>query len=195
MLYLASQSPRRRELLAQLGLSFEVMHVDVDESVRLGEGPEEYVRRVAVAKAEAGLAAHPGQLVLGSDTAVVVDEHILGKPRDAVHAVAMLTELSGRSHRVLTGVALAGGERIRYRLSDSRVSFRAISEAEAWAYWRTGEPADKAGGYAIQGLGAAFVADLAGSYSGVMGLPLFETAQLLAEVGIKVFETDQTTDE
>ncbi|MFM1891081.1 MAG: hypothetical protein RLZ44_158 [Pseudomonadota bacterium] len=181
MLYLASQSPRRRELLEQIGVSHAVVAVEVDETPRPDEAPEDYVRRLALGKARAGLARQRGNLVLGADTAVVLDGHILGKPRGQDHARDMLLALGGREHRVLSGVAVVGDSFEGYRLSDSRVSFRAITAAEAAAYWDSGEPADKAGGYAIQGRGAVFVSHLSGSYSGVMGLPLFETAQLLAE--------------
>ena len=181
MLYLASQSPRRRELLAQIGVEHQVVRVDVDETPRPNEPAQDYVRRLAFAKARTGLALRPDGLVLGADTAVVLDGRILGKPDGAAHAMDMLLALAGREHRVLSGVALVARGHEAFRLSDSRVSFRQISAAEAAAYWASGEPADKAGGYAIQGRGAVFVAHLAGSYSGVMGLPLYETAQLLAE--------------
>lgn len=183
MIYLASQSPRRAELLHQIGIAFDVLHVDVDESVHPGESPEAYVRRVSQDKARAGLALHPGNLVLGSDTAVILDQTILGKPSDKTHATEMLLNLSGREHRVLTGVALTGSEE-QYRLSESRVRFRTIQPAEAEAYWNTGEPADKAGGYAIQGIGALFIESLEGSFSGVMGLPIYETGQMLEQAGI-----------
>ncbi|MFZ1536660.1 MAG: Maf family protein [Chromatiaceae bacterium] len=183
--YLASQSPRRRELLGQIGVSHTVIAVDLDEAPRPGEVPEDYVRRVALDKARVGRAATPGSRVpvLAADTLVTLDGRILGKPRDAEEAAAMLGLLSGRTHRVLSAVALIGAEE-RLALSESQVSFRAIPDWEARAYWATGEPADKAGGYAIQGLGALFVRELRGSYSGVMGLPLHETALLLAEEGI-----------
>ncbi len=183
--YLASQSPRRRELLGQIGVSHAVIAVDLDEAPRPGEVPEDYARRVALDKARAGRAATPDSRVpvLAADTLVTLDGRILGKPRDAEEAAAMLGLLSGRTHRVLSAVALIGAEE-RLALSESQVSFRAIPDWEARAYWATGEPADKAGGYAIQGLGALFVRELRGSYSGVMGLPLHETALLLAEEGI-----------
>jgi len=187
-IYLASRSPRRLELLAQIGIFPEVLSSDVDETPLPDETPEAYVQRLAVAKArsayEVPAAADRGP-VLGADTAVVVDDVILGKPRDRAHALAMLRMLAGRSHRVLTGVALVDSG-VHYRLSESRVGFRSIGEMEAQAYWESGEPADKDGGYGIQGLGAMFVSSLEGSYSGVMGLPLFETAELLREVGIDI---------
>ena len=144
---------------------------------------------VARAKAQAVARSRPGLPVLGADTAVVLGERIMGKPAGREEAIGMLGELAGREHRVLTGVALVSGGTEHYRLSESRVRFRAISAAEAEAYWASGEPADKAGGYAIQGLGAVFVSHLSGSYSGVMGLPLFETAVLLAEIGLTVMAT------
>jgi septum formation protein len=192
-LYLASASPRRRELLAQIGVQCRVLPVDLDESPTLGEAAEVYVRRLALEKARAALSMlEPagGALVLAADTAVVVGTLVLGKPRDAADAAAMLRKLAGREHRVLSGVALVGpGLGERSALSESRVRLRPIEEAEMAAYWATGEPGDKAGGYAIQGLGAVFVEDLTGSYSGVMGLPLFETAALLAAAGLAPLRT------
>lgn len=182
-IHLASQSPRRRELLAQIGIRHDVVAVAVDENTRPGEAPAEYVLRLALAKARAGRALRSDRPVLGADTAVVTDDEVLGKPRDRSDGIAMLARLSGREHRVLTAVALVG-EREETRLSVSHVRFRAVEAAEAAAYWATGEPADKAGGYAVQGLGAIFVESIAGSYSGVMGLPLFETGELLRRAGI-----------
>lgn len=191
-IYLASNSPRRRELLEQIGISYRVLPVDLDESARPGEPAEELAARLALDKARAGragLASGDARPVLGADTLVVCDGRSLGKPRNREDALTMLTALSGRSHEVLSAVALVDGSEERVALSRSRVSFRVIAPAEAAAYWASGEPADKAGGYAIQGLGAVFVADLAGSYSGVMGLPLFETARLLKEFGIETLES------
>lgn len=190
-IYLASNSPRRRELLDQIGITYRVLRVEVDEAARPGEEAAVLVERLALAKARAGRAGLPpgdGRPVLGADTVVVADGRILGKPRDRAAGLAMLAALSERRHEVLTAVALADPRGERVLLSRSQVRFRAIDPAEAAAYWDSGEPADKAGGYAIQGLGAVFVADLAGSYSGVMGLPLFETAQLLNEFSIEVLE-------
>ncbi|AGA91323.1 MAF protein [Thioflavicoccus mobilis 8321] len=184
---LASGSPRRRELLAQIGVRHSVQPVDVDETPVPGEAAADFVVRLAIDKARAarGCQAPTGGLpVLAADTAVVVDGMILGKPRDRDDGLAMLGRLSGRSHQVLTGVALIADGLERTALSTSRVRFRRLSAAEAATYWATGEPADKAGCYAIQGLGALFIAELAGSYSGVMGLPLFETAELLDAAGI-----------
>jgi septum formation protein len=192
-LYLASNSPRRRALLDQIGVPYAVIALELDEAPLPGERAEDYVVRVALDKARAGLGlilgewdsvgAPPPLPILAADTAVAVDGRILGKPGDADEATAMLRLLSGRSHQVMSGVALIGAQE-RTALSVSEVRFRAITPSEGRAYWDTGEPGDKAGGYAIQGLGALFAAGLSGSYSGVMGLPLYETAQLLAAEGI-----------
>lgn len=185
-IYLASASPRRAELLAQIGVRFSTLVPDLDETPLDGEAPEDYVVRVAREKAEfAGEHLVPGGgAVLAADTAVVLGPDILGKPRDRDEALAMLGKLSGREHRVLTAVALCVQGATRVALSESKVEFRSLSLAEAQAYWNTGEPADKAGAYGIQGMGAVFVKHLHGSYSGVMGLPLFETAKLLGEAGL-----------
>lgn len=190
-IYLASNSPRRRELLAQIGVRFRVLALSLDERLLPGEGVEGYVRRVALDKARAGRELVSGRSgleslpVLAADTVVVVGDRVLGKPCNEDDALAMLRLLSGRSHRVLSAVALVDTEET-IALSESEVRFRGISDAEARAYWATGEPADKAGGYAIQGLGALFVEHLRGSYSGVMGLPLFETAALLETAGVRL---------
>lgn len=186
-IYLASNSPRRRELLDQIGVRYGWLDASVDEALTPGESPEVFVLRLALAKARRGLQARdnrPPLPVLGADTVVVLDDIVLGKPATHEQGVAMLAQLSGRTHRVLTAVALADGEREATRLSVSHVSFRPVEPAEAERYWETGEPWDKAGGYAIQGRGAALIERLEGSYSGVMGLPLFETAQLLDEFGV-----------
>jgi septum formation protein len=167
---------------------FEQLHVEVDERPLADEPAGSYVRRLALAKACAGRAlrvARDIRPVLGADTAVVIDRRILGKPHDRAQGVRMLQDLSGRSHGVFSAVALAGAHETAC-LSLSRVTFRTLSAAECEAYWDTGEPLDKAGGYAIQGRAAQFVERLEGSYSGVMGLPLFETAQLLKEFAIKI---------
>lgn len=180
--YLASGSPRRRELLKQIAVPFQVLEVSVDEAVLPGESPEAYVLRLARLKAAAGWAIRPAARaapVLAADTTVVLDGRILGKPGDARDGERMLLELSGRTHQVLTAIALAGAAGVQSCLSRSEVSMRPISTAEARDYWQTGEPRDKAGGYAIQGRAAIFIAELRGSYSGVMGLPLYETAELL----------------
>jgi septum formation protein len=186
-IYLASSSPRRRELLDQIGVHYGWVESGVEETLAPGESPEVFVLRLALEKARAGLARLEGRPllpVLGADTIVVRDDRVLGKPRTHAEGLEMLEELSGRSHRVLTAVAMVDGEREASRLSVSHVGFRATSAAEREAYWATGEPRDKAGGYAIQGRAAVFIDQLEGSYSGVMGLPLFETAQLLEEFGI-----------
>lgn len=189
-LYLASKSPRRRELLQQIGVRFAVVSAPADETCRAAEAPEDYVRRVALDKAGTAIEmrlADPSRPVLAADTAVVLEDRIMGKPATRHEALEMLRLLSGRTHRVLSGVALIAANGVESTaLSESLVRFRIISRQDAVAYWDTGEPADKAGGYGIQGLGALFVADLQGSYSGVMGLPLFETARLLEHAGIAV---------
>ncbi|RKZ35456.1 MAG: septum formation inhibitor Maf [Gammaproteobacteria bacterium] len=189
-LLLASRSPRRQALLTQIGVRFHCCPVDIDEQRELAESPLEYVRRMAAAKAEAVLEAGTpnGLPILGADTAVVLEDDVLGKPRDATHAQALLMRLSGRSHQVLSAVAVAvGGPHIQVRVSVSEVWFRPVTESECVAYCATGEPLDKAGGYAIQGQAAIFVERLVGSYSGVMGLPLFETAELLSAADVAVF--------
>ena len=187
-IYLASRSPRRRELLGQIGVRFEVMELDVDEAVLEGEAPRAYVERVARAKAEAGwrrveqdnLSRAP---VLGADTTVAVDGRILGKPADQREAAAMLGALSGRLHEVLTALVVRFGARADSALSISEVRFKPLSSEEIAAYVASGEWRDKAGGYGIQGRAARFVAGLRGSFSGVVGLPLYETAQLLERIG------------
>ena len=187
--YLASLSPRRWELLSQLGIAYEPLSIAVDETLSTGETPKHYVARLAIAKARAGQASlqgRPPRPVLGADTTVVVERMILGKPRDREAGLAMLAALSGREHRVLSAVALVAGPREALRINESRVRFRELTPLECQAYWDTGEPADKAGAYAIQGRAAAFIVELNGSYSGVMGLPLFETAELLRDFAIHV---------
>ncbi len=187
MLHLASQSPRRRELLTQLGVAFRVVDVDVPELRAAQESPREYVSRVARDKARAGLAALAGAMdavVLGADTEVVLDDEVFGKPRDAADAAAMLRRLSGRTHAVISSVWLVDAHAERNACSVSRVRFAPLDEAAIAAYVATGESFGKAGAYAIQGRGAALVEHLEGSYSGVMGLPLFETARLLREAGV-----------
>lgn len=186
-LYLASASPRRRELLLQVGITHAVLPQDIDESLLPGEAPEVYVRRVAREKARVALRdpARRDELpVLAADTSVVCDGNILGKPASLAYALGMLSLLSGREHQVLTAVALAQGDLVHESLSVSHVRFRSIDRQEMVAYWNSGEPRDKAGAYAVQGLGAMFISHITGSYSGVMGLPLFETVQLLAKFGI-----------
>jgi len=182
-LYLASTSPRRREILQTLGIDFDVIPVETDESPQQGEGPSALVLRLAIAKAEG---APVSGFVLAADTVVVLDDRILGKPGDANDAIDMLLALSGRTHTVLTGVALKTPDRTLTALSSTEVQFREIGRDEALAYWQSGEPCDKAGAYGIQGLGGAFVSAIHGSYSGVMGLPVFETIMLLKAVGIEI---------
>ena len=185
LLTLASVSPRRRELLAQIGIAHVVSAADIDETPRPGEAPADYVVRMACAKARAVRERSTELPVLAADTIVVIDGLILGKPRDRADGMAMLARLSGRSHQVLTAVALATAGGIAFRVSTSEVRLRAVTPAECTAYWESGEPRDKAGGYAIQGRGALFIEHLSGSFSGVMGLPLYETGQLLAAAGVR----------
>lgn len=198
-IYLASRSPRRRELLRQIGVTFEIVPLreaprypaDVDETPRAGEPPDVYVLRVAREKAQAAvsitgvrrLASRP---VLAADTTVVRDDAILGKPANAAGAVRMLESLAGRAHRVLTAVAVTAGDEIVTRVSESQVWFRALTSEEIRRYVATGESTDKAGAYAVQGRAAAFITRIEGSYSGIMGLPLAETAELLRSHGICV---------
>ena len=189
MLYLASQSPRRRELLVQLIATFSVLDVDVPEQRRNAETPHAYVERVARDKARAGLAMlaagdRDAAVVLGSDTEVVLDGEVFGKPRDADNSVQMLRRLSGRTHEVISAVWLVSRDRELGNVCVSQVRFTTLDAATIAAYVATGEPFGKAGGYAIQGRGAALIEHLQGSYSGVMGLPLFETARLLREFGV-----------
>lgn len=188
MIFLASQSPRRRELLTQLGVRFEPIDVSVYEQRQAHEAPVDYVNRVSREKAGAGLVALAGvanAVVLGADTDVVLDGQVFGKPQDANEAKAMLTALSGRTHEVITAVWLVSASREEHRISCTRVTFSALSESDIAAYIASGEPFGRAGSYTIQGLGAAFIQHIEGSYTGVMGLPLFETAQLLRNFGIE----------
>jgi septum formation protein len=188
LLYLASQSPRRQQLLEQLGVRFDLIDVDVPEVRAPGESPADYVSRVAREKAGAGLlklAGVPGAVVLGADTEVVLGEEVFGKPADAVHAAQMLRRLEGRAHRVITVVWCMSAGREERAVNESTVEFGALSEEALAAYIASGEPMGRAGGYAIQGRAAAFVARISGSYSSVMGLPLFETADLLRRFGIE----------
>lgn len=185
-LFLASQSPRRRELLRQIGFDFDVLDVDVPERREPGETPADYVSRVAREKAGAGLlqvAAVPGAIVIGADTEVVLDDDVFGKPADAADALAMLRRLSGRAHEVLSAVWCISASREEHALSISTVEFAALSDADIMAYVGTGEAFGKAGAYAIQGRAAAFISRLDGSHSAVMGLPLHETALLLRRLG------------
>ncbi len=190
MLYLASKSPRRRELLAQVGIAFEVVDVDVPEVREPGEAPRAYVERVARAKSRTGLRAVAARdheaVILGADTEVALDGRVFGKPRDGGEAMAMLRALSGRTHRVISVVCCVSGAVENFLVCESRVTFAELDSRAIERYVATGEPFGKAGAYAIQGRAAAFVSHLSGSYSGVMGLPLFETTQLLRGVGIAV---------
>jgi septum formation protein len=190
LLILASASPRRRALLEQIGVPHLTVVPEVDETVLPGEAAADYVVRIACAKARSIAARQARQAdlpVLAADTTVVIGERICGKPTDAEQAVALLLELSGHTHRVLTAVALAAAGAVTHRLSASEVRFRTLTPAECHAYWLTGEPRDKAGGYAVQGRGALFIEHLSGSYSGVMGLPLCETGELLAAAGVTLW--------
>jgi septum formation protein len=170
--------------LRQIGVPHTLATADIDETPRSGESPRDYVQRMAQEKAQAVWKQQHALPVLAADTTVVLDGIVHGKPCDREEAVAMLARLSGRTHEVLTAVALAHEPGVLLKLSTSAVQFRAITAEEAAAYWHSGEPRDKAGGYAIQGLGAVFIQSIAGSYSGVMGLPLYETAELLRSVGL-----------
>ena len=189
-LFLASGSPRRRELLTQIGVPFKVLSAEIDETPLSDEPASAYVERLARGKAEAGRATLGDEqgCVLGADTAVVLDGRILGKPVDEADALTMLTALSGREHEVLTAIALLGPQGCETCVVSSRVRFRRISPAELKAYWASGEPRDKAGSYAVQGLAAIFVESLQGSYSAVDGLPLCETAELLGHFGIPCWQ-------
>ena len=187
MLYLASQSPRRRQLLGQLGLEFRLLDVDVEEVRGPGEAAEDYVRRVAREKAGAGLlqvVAVPGAVVLGADTEVILDDEVFGKPADAAVAAAMLRRLSGRMHEVVTAVSVVSAGRELQAVSRSEVTVAPLGEDDIARYLATGEWRGKAGAYAIQGRFEAHIAHLSGSYSGVMGLPLHETVGLLRQFGL-----------
>jgi septum formation protein len=188
-LLLASQSPRRKDLLNQLGYHFETEVADIDETVLPAETPKDYVLRLAVEKASAIFERLPKAkqaetLVLGADTCVVSDNHILGKPDNEQHCLTMLQQLSGKTHQVLTSIAVIGDNIEVKDVIKTQVSFKPLTIQEISRYWQTGEPCDKAGSYAIQGIGGQFVTNINGSYSAVVGLPLYETAQMLAGIGI-----------
>ena len=185
VLCLASMSPRRRELLAQIGVPHTAVAAHVDEDLLPAEQPTDYVARLARLKATTVRQRGEALPVLAADTTVVLEGAVYGKPAGRADGLAMLTALAGRTHQVLTAVALATERSVALRVNSSSVRFRNIARAEMEAYWETGEPRDKAGGYAIQGYGAVFVTALSGSYSGVMGLPLLETAELLRDAGIR----------
>ncbi|CAG7857336.1 dTTP/UTP pyrophosphatase [biofilm metagenome] len=183
-LILASASPRRQELLAQINIKASVHPVDLDETPLPNEKPKAYVQRIAIEKSAVCAAILGTDLpVLAADTAVINEGRIFGKPKDEQDGIAMLTALSGRTHEVYTAISLRGKQHWQ-AVSISEVTFRSLSQAEIMAYWQSGEPVDKAGGYAIQGLGSIFVKSINGSFSGVVGLPLYETAELLAKEGI-----------
>ena len=188
MLYRASKSPRRAELLARLGVDFGVLDLDLPEQRQPGEPAEEYVRRVAREKAGAGLLTVmtvANAIVLGADTEVILDDEVFGKPRDVADAAAMLRRLSGRTHHAVTAVSLVSAGREAQAVSVSDVSFAELGEEEIAAYLATGQAEGKAGAYGIQGAAERFVRHLSGSYSGVMGLPLHETSQLLKSFGVQ----------
>ena len=192
-LYLASQSPRRRELLQQIGVWHQVVSANVVEVPRTQESPSDYVQRLARAKAQAGLAsikrlALAAKPVLGADTIVVIDNEILEKPQSPEHAAQMLRKLAGTTHQVMTAVAMAADDKCEIKLSVTDVVFRPLSQPEIKAYWESGEPRDKAGGYAIQGLGAVFVQQIRGSYTGVVGLPIEQTVLLLDEFSVPYWQ-------
>lgn len=184
-LILASASPRRRDILAALGLQFEAVPADIDETRQPGETPAAMVARLARDKA-AAVECLPGRIVIGADTAVVLGDAILDKPRGEDDAIETLLKLSGRQHRVLTGVAVFAAQQAHTAVSETAVHFRKIDRDEARNYWQSGEPRGKAGAYAIQGRGAVFVERIEGSYSGVVGLPVFETARLLQRAGLEI---------
>ena len=192
-LYLASTSPRRRELLRQIGVQLTMLSVDVDESPLPSESAQAYVQRLSQAKAVAGWSRVetdqlPWMPVLGSDTSVVLDGVILGKPEDKVQCVETLMSLSGRTHQVMTAVTLQLAEKVDTQLSVTDVTFRNLSEEEVLSYWHSGEPLDKAGGYGIQGYGAVFVQSISGSYSGVVGLPIEKTVVLLNKFNVPFWQ-------
>jgi septum formation protein len=186
LIFLASASPRRSAWLTQIGVAHEIRPVDIDETIRAAESPAEYVYRLARTKAETlweRLSPADQLPVLGADTTVALGADILGKPADRAAELAMLRRLSGQTHQVYTAVAIRSATGTQMRLSVSDVTFRTLTDLEILAYWDTGEPADKAGGYAVQGRAAIFIERISGSYSGIVGLPVFETAELLQAIG------------
>jgi septum formation protein len=197
LIWLASASPRRSALLKQIGIAHEVRPVDLDETANAGESPADYVMRLARAKAQALWSRLTGDQrlpVLGSDTTVALGNAVLGKPQDREDGLRMLRALSGRTHQVYTAVALQHERGCEARLSVSDVTMKTLSEDEIAAYWHTGEPADKAGAYGIQGQAAVFIERIAGSYSGIVGLPLYETGELLRTIGITLERTVGTAE-
>ncbi len=188
-LLLASQSPRRQTLLNQLGYSFTTLVANIDETAHADETPQDYVLRLAVQKAQAIFTQLSAQkqantIVLGADTCVVNNGQILGKPEDEKQCLATLQQLSGKSHQVLTSIAVVGANIVAKDLITTQVNFKPLTMKEIQRYWQTGEPCDKAGSYAIQGIGGQFVTSINGSYSAVVGLPLYETSQMLAKFGL-----------
>ncbi len=186
-LILASQSPRRQTLLSQLGYQFITLVADIDESVAPNESPKAYVLRLAIEKAQSIYSQLPKKeqmdaLVLGADTCVVINGEILGKPRNETDCINTLLKLSNNKHQVLTSIAVVGKQLVVSKVISTDVYFKDLTVNEIRLYWKTGEPVDKAGSYAIQGIGGQFVTRINGSYSAVVGLPLYETAQLLASV-------------
>lgn len=191
ILVLASASPRRRELLRQIGIAFATLVPDVDETPAADESVEDFVVRLAIQKAQQGMALARKQgrrmlPVLGADTSITLDGEILGKPVNREHGTAMLARLAGRTHEVLTAVALVSEGKVQQRISRSRVTFAPMTGDEIAAYWETGESVDKAGSYAIQGKAGAFIEHIEGSYSGIVGLPLFEVGLMLKNLGIRL---------
>lgn len=198
IIYLASKSPRRRELLRQIGVHYELLmmreqspRVDVDEAPLRDESPHAYVQRIVLLKADVAMKVMrerrlPTKLILTADTTVTIDGEVLGKPVDRDDAVRMLKRLSGQSHQVLTAIAVTADREIKHILSTSFVTFAQLNDDEIKRYVDSGEPMDKAGGYAVQGIAAKFISKLSGSYSGVMGLPLYETATLLRQCGLQI---------
>jgi septum formation protein len=186
---LASASPRRKELLNQIGVDCQTHPVDIDESVLANESASLYVERLAREKAQAGFDrfGDKDSVVIGSDTSVVVDGDILGKPLDQADAIRTLLRLSNRTHQVMTGIAIATSDGVKSQVVTTDVTFKALSEEVCERYWATGEPVDKAGSYGIQGKAAVFVTGISGSYSSVVGLPLCETADLLESVGVHLW--------
>ena len=190
MLVLASQSPRRKELLQQIGVNSESVPADIDETPLAGELPEAYVERLAREKAECVAAVKPGRVVLGSDTTVVSNGKVLGKPESFDDFKSMFSALADNVHQVMTAVAVTDGSTTRSKVVITDVAFGSVSEQQLQAYWESGEPQDKAGGYGIQGLAAIFVKRIEGSYSAVVGLPLSETAELLSIYSVPVWQTE-----
>lgn len=184
MLILASQSPRRKQLLSQSGLEFMVIPANIDETIRPQENPIDYVQRMAAEKAEASVAQYPEHPILGSDTIVVLDNEIFLKPNDQNDFQIMMQKLSGKTHHVYTAVALAHRNHKKVIMTDTAVTFRELTTEEIQTYWNTGEPRDKSGGYALQGHAAAFIKSISGSWTGVVGLPLCETLELLKDAGL-----------